>query len=87
MNGRVGSLPYTIPVINQFACRAHREEFVSAISKVLPADFKEDINHAKKILTTAEIKSVAREDRYISEKCSEFELPVFNLPTNASHYD
>ena len=87
MIGRVGSLPYTIPIINQIACRAHREEFVLAMSKLLPPDFKEDANHAKKILSLAESKSVAREDRYISEKCSEFELPVFNVPTNASLYD
>lgn len=52
-NGRPLSLPYTVPIINQQACRHVREDFVNQMVKVLP-DFFKDEAQLKKILSRAE---------------------------------
>jgi hypothetical protein len=53
MNGRINSLPYSIPVINQYAARSVREDVLNFMAKALPEFFKED-KHMEKILKKAE---------------------------------
>lgn len=47
MNGRQPSLPYTVPVINQMAAKAVREDFVNQMVKMIPDFFKEESNPLK----------------------------------------
>lgn len=49
VNGRPTTLPYSVIILNQYASRVAREEFVLAIEKKLP-DFFKDESVAKKIL-------------------------------------
>lgn len=41
VNTRVASLPYRVTVINQYASRCAREDFLEAIKKVVPEIFKD----------------------------------------------
>jgi hypothetical protein len=63
MNGRVASLPYTVPVVNQYAARAVREDFLNTLSKAVP-DFLKDskVQHYKEVLSFAEKMCVEREE-------------------------
>jgi hypothetical protein len=49
INGRPTTLPYSVIVLNQYASRVAREEFVIAIERKLPEFFKDE-SVAKKIL-------------------------------------
>lgn len=82
VNGRRSGMPYTVPVINTVAARAVREDFANAMVKVLPDFFSKasETNHLRKILQHAEKKCADREEKYIAERCSEYDLPLFDLP-------
>ena len=41
VNSRIASLPYRVTVINQYAARCAREDFLEAIKKVVPEIFKD----------------------------------------------
>lgn len=69
-------------MINTVAARAVREDFANAMVKVLPEFFAKtsETNHLRKILQHAEKKCADREEKYIAERCSEYELPLFDIP-------
>lgn len=88
VNCRPNSLPFTVQVLNQYACRMHREDFVNAMSKVVPDFFKDEVQvPAIKILTNADKLNTEHEEHFISSKCSVYELPCFEIPINAHTYD
>lgn len=86
MNGRLNSLPYTVPIINQYAGRAVREDFLAHMSSKVP-DFVKEGDDVKQLLQLAEKMAVEREERYIVERCSEYDMPLFDVPTDANLYD
>jgi hypothetical protein len=88
MNGRHTNLPYKVPIINQIAAKNVREDFISHIMKHVPDFFKDEgaIN-GKKILNLADKKNAEREEAYIAEHCNQFELPLFDVPTNSHAFD
>jgi len=89
MNGRQAQLPYQVPIINQLAARHVRDDFANAMSKHLPEFFKTDDGpkELKKILAHADRKSLEREEAFIADNCSEFEVPLFDIPTDVHSYE
>ena len=86
MNGRINSLPYSIPLINQYAARSVREDILNFMAKALPEFFKED-KHMEKILKKAEQLYSMREEIYTSNRCSDYDLPLFDIPIDSNKYD
>lgn len=88
MNGRNNLLPYQVPILNTIAARHVREDFIHFMTKHVPDFFKED-GHAqiKKMVSHSDKLCIAREQAYIDENCSEFEVPLFDIPTNAHSFD
>lgn len=87
MNGRVAQLPYTVVILNQQAAKVLREDLVNAMVKLIPGFFSEESRNAKKILNKAESFYLEMEQAYIDGKCSAYELPCFEIPTDASLYE
>ncbi len=80
MNGRTGNLPYNVIVINQNASRVWREDFVVAMAKVIPDFFKEDSKNGRKIIVRSDHLCQEREESFLAEKCSQYDLPYFEIP-------
>ena len=55
-NCRIAALPYRVVVINQYAARCAREDFLEAIKKAVPETFKdtEGLKSFKKVMREAE---------------------------------
>jgi hypothetical protein len=64
-----------------------REEVVAAMAKMMPEFFKEENKQGRRILDKAEKLSIEREDKYIASVCSEYELPLFDLPTDVNTFE
>lgn len=79
LNGRTTQLQYTVFVINQNAARLCREELVNSMQKSLQEFFKSD-KHASRILARADELNTEGEERFVSERCSAYEFPLFNVP-------
>ena len=88
MNGRLAALPYTVTIINQSASRCAREDFLDGVKKLVPEFFAgENMNNYRSVMTLSEQFCSDREYEYISSKCSEYELPHFEVPCNVHMYD
>ena len=58
------------------------------MSKMLPDFFRDEVQvPAIKILTYADKLNAEHEEKFISTKCSIYELPCFEIPINAHTYD
>ena len=66
MNGRTPNLPYTVLVINQNASRVWREDFMVAMSKVIPEFFKEDSKHGRNIIVRSDHLCQEREESFLA---------------------
>lgn len=53
--------------------------------KVVPEFFKEDSKNGKKILIRADHLYAEREEAYLGDKCSQYDLPYFDV--NHSEFD
>ena len=53
--------------------------------KVVPEFFKEDSKNGKKILIRADHLYAEREETYLGDKCSQYDLPYFDV--NHSEFD
>lgn len=87
MNGRSKELNFTVTVINQYAGRMVREEVVAAMAKAMPEFFKDEHGQGRRILDKAEKLSIEREEKYIESVCSEYDLPLFDLPTDVNTFE
>lgn len=67
-------------MINQYASKVVREDFINAMAKHYPEGLKE-------VSQKAEQMSLSKEDEYISCTCSKYDHPLFDFPTNADLYD
>lgn len=64
-----------------------RADFLRHMQKTIPEFIKDDSTDEKDLLTLADKMCVEREERYIVERCNEYELPLFDVPTNAHLYE
>lgn len=87
LNGRIAAIPYTVTVINSYAARVVREELVSVMTVRMPEFFKEENKQGKRILDRAEKNAKLREDQYIKSVCNEYELPLFEVPSDVYTYE
>jgi len=89
MNGRQAQLPYHVPIMNTIAARHVRDDFVHSMAKHVPDFFKSDEGpkEIKKIHAWADRKNMERDESYIADNCSEFDVPLFDVPTNVHSFD
>lgn len=87
MCGRNKDLPYTVTVINQYAARMVREDVISAMATKMPEFFKDENKQGRRILDKAEKLATEREDQYIQSVCNEYELPLFDVPTDVNTFE
>ena len=67
-------------VINQSAARLCREDFVNSMNRNYLSEFFKADKHAAKILARAEQLNSEGEECFISERCSTYEFPLFDVP-------
>ena len=80
---RLGAVPYTIFVTNQYAARMHRQDFISAIVKQCPGFFDEN-KKEQEISKAAEIMYEEVEAAWIKKHCGEYEMPCFDFDISAA---
>lgn len=87
MNGRLKN--YIVPVINHIAARHVRDDFCKFMAKQIPEFFKTDDGpkELKKILAHADRRNTETEDKFVADHCTEYEVPCFEMPTNARDYE
>lgn len=71
INGRLDSVPYNVEIINTYAARLVRQDFMEAIVKQLPEYFKENEEKQKEILNCAQLHCNESEKAYIEAVCGE----------------
>lgn len=78
------SKDHTVAVLNCHAARAARKEILNQMTKQVPGAFKNSEDQA--ILKAAERLSNQHDRAFIDRTCSEFEVPFFDIPTDANLY-
>ena len=81
--------PYLVSVMNQYAAKAHRTDFVDQIRSKL-VDFFSDRENAKKLKEISEMADDEAEDvdaAYIAETCDEYELPCLEYSVHAPDHE
>lgn len=69
------------------AAKAVREDILNHMAKALPDYFKDDTNPTKTLMAYADKKCSERDEEYLAKTCSQFELPLFDVPTNVHNFD
>ena len=53
----------------------------------MPEFFKDEAKHGRRILERAEKLATEREEQYIASVCSEYELPLFDIPIDINTFE
>jgi len=64
-----------------------REDIISAMSHKMPEFFKDETKQGRRILDKSEKLATEREEHYIQSVCSEYELPLFDVPTDVNTFE
>jgi hypothetical protein len=64
-----------------------RDDVVAAMGTKIPDFFKDETKNGRQILDKAEKLATDREEQYIKSVCSEYELPLFDVPTDANTFE
>ena len=78
------SQPYMVLVMNQYAARAHRLDFVEQIRSKVTEYFQENIKAAKQITDAANAEAEAIDEAFIAANCDQYDLPCLEFPVDAN---
>ena len=78
---------YTVLLLNQYAARAHRQDFLAQILRVTYDFFVEHVHAQKNIQDMADEQAEALADKFVADNCSEYDLPCMDFYVNASDYE
>ena len=84
MNGRAEALPHYIEVINTYAGRCVREDFIEAILRQFPDFVKENPDYGDELLKATRDLSAKQEKKYVDAVCGEFSSPLFDYQIDAN---
>ena len=81
--------PYMVSVMNQYAAKAHRTDFVDQLRSKLVDFFseRENAKMLKQIQEMADDEAEAVDAAYIAQTCDEYELPCLDYPVHAPDHE
>lgn len=80
-------LSYTCYVVNTYAERQHRHEFLHYINKAVSDYFHDNPNRQKEYQDRADSEAEATLNKFVSKTCGEYELPCLTYAVNAHDYE
>lgn len=79
--------PYQVYVLNQYAARAHRTDFIEQIKRQTYDWFSDNPRAFKKIQEAADAEAEKVENAFIEATCDEYVLPCLDYFVNAPDYE
>ena len=85
--GRSAQLPYAVFIVNHYAQREHRHDFLHHVCRNYPEYFSENPKKMRELEQALDRSADLFEEAFISEHCSEYELPCLDYIVNAHEYE
>jgi hypothetical protein len=70
-------------VITEFAGKTYRNDFIDFIKKTYPDFFEDEEELLEELKKKAHAKAAADQDKFIKEKCNEYEFPCLDFKVSA----
>lgn len=87
ISARPKELSYSAFVLHENAQRVHRQDFVEQIVRHCVEFFDGHPERMDQIVQIAEKEAKRVEEEFIKNTCSEYEMPLFDIPIYAPDYD
>ena len=79
--------PYMVFVMNEYAAKAHRTDFIEQVRSKVFDWFQENGRAMKELQELADEEAASMDQAYIASTCDEYELPCLEYNVHAPDYD